>query len=101
MRRTPHFEIFTALTRMGIECEAEYTLPATSPLSRSGYFRADLAVLVDGRPVALCECKTLARQLKPGTRQRQNYDGAGLPYIVAGYNNVDKAIKWLKEQVTR
>lgn len=85
------------LTERGIRCEAEIRLPASSPRSRSGFFFADLGVYRGARLIALCECKGRHRELTG--RQRANYDGCGIPYIVAGNDTLEAAADWLTRQV--
>lgn len=92
-------ELYHRLKQQGIECEAEYALAATSPRSKRKVFYADIAVLQDGQPMALAECKSKPRKELRGQRQRQNYDGCGLPYIVAAPSNIGQAVEWLSEQV--
>jgi hypothetical protein len=91
--RTPQLEIATQLRQRGIEVKTEVRLRSISPKSRSGLFRADIAVYRRGQLVALCECKAARRELHG--RQREHYDGAGVPYIVAGRESVDEAVAWL------
>jgi hypothetical protein len=91
--RTPQLEIATELRQRGIEVKTEVRLRSLSPKSRSGLFRADIAVYRRGQIVALCECKATRRELRG--RQREHYDGAGVPYIVAGGDDIDEAVAWL------
>lgn len=93
--RDPQFELYTRLRDAGVEVVPEYRLPASSLISRSGHFFADLAVFRKGVLVALCECKRSKRDLVG--RQRENYEGANIPYIVAGYDNMDEAFAWLEK----
>lgn len=86
------FELHRRLSEVGVTCEVEVRLPAGSERSRSGFFFADLAVIRGREPVALCECKALARELCG--RQRENYECSGLPYMVVGADNLDAAVKW-------
>jgi hypothetical protein len=91
---TPQRAILEALDALGIECDSELTLPSTSPRSKSGCFRADIGIYRgDNELVALCECKSWKRELTG--RQKEHYDGSGLPYIVAGKDSVDEAVGWL------
>lgn len=92
--RDPQFELYSRLRDAGVEVVAEYKLPAVSDRSKSGHFFADLAVFRKGHLVALCECKHLTREL--GGRQRENYEGANVPYIVAGHDNLELAFQWLE-----
>lgn len=95
--RAAQFELSTLLTEMGIVHTTEHKLPATSPRSKSGFFYADVAVFIGKRPIALVECKQRARDLRG--RQRENYDGSGLPYRVAGMDNVLDVADWLRHTV--
>lgn len=81
------------LVERGVPFRKEVSLRSRSPVSRSGLFRADIAVFKGDRPVALCECKARKRALRG--RQRDHYEGSGLPYIIAGRENVDEAVDWL------
>jgi hypothetical protein len=96
--RTPQAELYHRLRERGVRCAVEVHLPAVSARSRSGRFRADLAVYKGSALAALAECKASTRRL--AGRQRENYDGAGVPYIVAGYDNLDEAARWLEERVS-
>jgi hypothetical protein len=91
--QTPQREIFDRLRAAQVDVRAEVRLPTRSPRSRSGYFRADLAVYNRGRIVALCECKAWKRPLSG--RQLEHYETSGYPYIVAGKDTVDHACQWL------
>lgn len=95
--RSPQFEIHRQLSEMGIRCEAEVRLPATSTRSRSGHFYVDLAVFRASRIVAVCECKSKRRPL--AGRQLENYEGCGVPYIVAGNETIDEAVAWLASHI--
>lgn len=97
--RAPQFDLHAALQERGIHVETEVRLPATSQRSRSGYFFVDLAVYREGELAAVCECKSWKRELVG--RQRENYDGCGVPYIVAGSDNFTEALMWLAEQATK
>src|SRR5688572_15049525 len=62
--RTPQAEIAARLLESGVAFRTEVRLPSKSPRSRSGFFRADIAVFHGGRAVALCECKARKRELR-------------------------------------
>lgn len=91
--RDPQFALYGALLERGVDVRVEVRLPATSPKSRSGFFFADLAVYWKNELRALCECKAWKRDLRG--RQLANYEGAGVPYIVAGTDNFTEALMWL------
>lgn len=93
--RTPQKKLHIALLALGVDADTEVTLPARSRLSKSGTFRADLAVRRHGRIVALCECKAWAVGRVLAGRQHENYEASGYPYIVAGHDNLDQALAWL------
>lgn len=80
------------LRQADIDARKEVRLPATSPLSRSGYFFADIGIYRLGKLVALVECKRRERELRG--RQGDNYRGCGLEYMVAGFDNIDAAFQW-------
>lgn len=85
--RTPQFELYRILSDRGIDCRVEWPLPACAGRSRSGVFYVDIAVFRASRLIAVCECKSTERAL--AGRQRENYDGCGVPYMVAGNENVE------------
>lgn len=91
--KTPQRDIVERLVSLGVDARTEVTLPSASPRSRSGTFRADIAVFVDGKIVALCECKSTPRELTG--RQREHYAGSGLPWFVAGWSNLEAAVREL------
>lgn len=93
--RAPQFDLYNALLDRGVDVRVELRLPASSPRSRSGHFYADLAVFYQGTLMALAECKASKRELRG--RQRENYEGAGVPYIVTGNDNFTEALMWLSE----
>lgn len=95
--RSPQFEIHRQLSERGIRCEAEYRMLASSPGSRSGHFYVDLAVFRGATVVAVCECKVRHRPLTG--RQRENYEGCGVPYIVAGNDTITEAVAWLASHI--
>jgi hypothetical protein len=90
--QTPQRELYEALFQGGVEVRTEVRLPSKAH-ARGGWFRADIAVYRAGAIVALCECKSWARELSG--RQRRAYDACGYPYIVAGKDNVPEALAWL------
>lgn len=85
--RGPQFELYRILSDRGIDCRIEWALVARSARSRSGRFFADIAVFRASRLIAVCECKSKQRELRG--RQRENYDNCGVPYLVAGNDNID------------
>lgn len=97
--RGPQFDLYHALLERDVRVETEVRLPAVSAKSRSGHFFADLAVYHGNQMVALCECKSKKRALRG--RQLENYEGSGLPYIVAGNDNFTEALMWLAEQAAK
>jgi hypothetical protein len=97
--RLPQFDLYAALQERGVDVRIEVRLPASSPRSRSGMFNVDLAVYRNGELAAVCECKSSKREL--GGRQRENYEGCGVPYIVAGNDNFTEALMWLVEQAEK
>jgi hypothetical protein len=96
--RAPQFDLYQALQERGVHVETEVRLPACSSRSRSGHFFADLAVYRNGEIVALAECKAWKRDLRG--RQLENYEGCGVPYIVAGNDNFTESLFWLLEQAS-
>lgn len=93
--RASQFDLYDALLDRGVDVRVEVRLPAASPRSRSGFFYADLAVYYRGELRAVAECKAWKRELRG--RQRENYEGCGVPYIVAGNDNFTEALIWLSE----
>lgn len=93
--RTPQKQLHAALVALGVDAEMEVTLPARSAMSKSGTFRADIAVRRDGQIVALAECKAWGGGRVLAGRQHENYETSGYPYIVAGHDNLDAALAWL------
>jgi hypothetical protein len=93
--RAAQFDLYAALQERGIDVREEVRLPACSPRSRSGHFVVDLAVYYRGTLVAVCECKAWKRALTG--RQLENYEGCGVPYIVAGSDNFTESLMWLSE----
>lgn len=96
IERTPQRVIAERLVAAGIDAVTELVLPARSAASRSGTFRVDIAVSRFGTVVALCECKSNSRVLRG--RQHENYERSGIPYVVAGHDNIEFAVAWLTKK---
>jgi hypothetical protein len=78
------------LADRGINASPEVAVPATSSRSRATHFRADIGVFRHNKLWLLIECKATGREL--AQRQRENYEGAPVPYMVAGAENLDEVV---------
>lgn len=92
--RTPQFELYAELKQRGVKVAVEVPIAATSAKSRGKWFYADVAVFLGNRIVALAECKSRVRELRG--RQRENYDGCGIPWRVCGAENVQDVALWME-----
>jgi hypothetical protein len=71
-------ELYHQAKTAGMRIRMETRVP--SAVHRSGYLRADAAIMLNNAPVILIEAKTPGSQLpKPESRQHRAYASTGLP----------------------